>query len=214
MINFIFSRILPFLLPFLVAASVAASGCRFAFVNLSRYSLGSGIHSFLRDTHSNMEDRVMGAAGLRIGASNAEGTQGCKNRTGQSPVFSHPKAAKVTAGFKVIRQSAEGRESDPFEPTDDTDLIRGELELWGAVLLQAIEDYRRRGAGYEVAVNGMRLRGSYYDREIRRDERRAEEWFKAKDEDLGSFLWICDLLRLDPKRVWARIREKDFVLAL
>lgn len=90
----------------------------------------------------------------------------------------------------------------------------GVLELWGAVLLQAIEDYQRKGAGFDMAVNGIRLRGWYYDREIRRDRRRAEEWFKSNREDMGSFRWICDLLKLDPDRVWARIKQKDFVLTL
>lgn len=93
-----------------------------------------------------------------------------------------------------------------------TGASRGLLELWGAVLLQAIEDYRRKGAGFDVAVNGIRLRGWYYDREIRRDKRRAEEWFKSDNEDVGSFRWICDILKLEPGRVWARIKERDFAL--
>lgn len=125
----------------------------------------------------------MKAVELSIEASGKEGAQGGENRTGQYPVF--PGA---------------------------TDATRGDLELWAAVLLQAIEDYHRKGAGFELAVNGFRLRGWYYDREIRRDKRRAEAWFKSKCEDVGSFLWICDILKLDPGRVWARTRERNFVL--
>jgi hypothetical protein len=88
------------------------------------------------------------------------------------------------------------------------------LGLWSAVLLQAIEDYHRKGTGYEVAVNGFKLRGWYYDREMRRDRRRAEGWFKSKNQDVGSFLWICDILQLNPDRVWEKIREKNFKLIL
>ncbi|MGC8490798.1 MAG: hypothetical protein ACP5SH_03570 [Syntrophobacteraceae bacterium] len=106
-------------------------------------------------------------------------------------------------------ENRSGKPSPYFGAEGDSD---GVLELWGAVLLQAIEDYQRKGAGFDMAVNGIRLRGWYYDREIRRDKRRAEEWFKSNKEDMGSFRWICDLLKLDPGRVWARIKEKDFVL--
>ncbi len=94
----------------------------------------------------------------------------------------------------------------------ETSPIRGELELWGAVLLQAIEDLRRKGSGYEVAVNGVRVRGWYFNQELRREKRKAQDWFKSKIVEVGSYLWICDLLGLDPERVWDRIRQPGFIL--
>ena len=92
--------------------------------------------------------------------------------------------------------------------------ISGELELWGAVLFQAIDDYRRKGSAFEIPVNGIKLRGWYYDREIRADKRRAEAWLKSTGRGVGSYLWICDLLGIDPSSVWARIREPNFVLGV
>lgn len=143
-----------------------------------------------------------------IEAGGEEATQGGENRTGQ---FS-PGRAPAAAGFQKIPRPAGLRRAGVFEHSGATGATRGVLELWAAVLLQAIEDYHRKGSGYEVALNGIRLRGWYYDREMRRDKRRAEAWFKSTSEEVGSFLWICDILKLDPSRVWARIKERDFAL--
>jgi hypothetical protein len=118
------------------------------------------------------------------------------------------------AGFKISTRRSQGQPGKCFEPAAAVKETDGELGLWSAVLLQAIEDYRRKGTGYEVAVNGLKLRGWYYDREMRRDRRRAEQWFKSQNQNVGSYLWICDILQLDPDRVWARIREKNFALTL
>ncbi|MGC9196292.1 MAG: hypothetical protein ACP5IL_12675 [Syntrophobacteraceae bacterium] len=128
--------------------------------------------------------------------------------------FDCPKTSRAAAGFKGSTPPAGDQLCDYFEPVAAAAETDGELGLWSAVLLQAIEDYHRKGAGYEVAVNGIKLRGWYYDREMRRDRRRAEGWFKSTNQSVGSFLWICDMLQLDPDRVWARIREKNFALTL
>jgi hypothetical protein len=154
-----------------------------------------------------MEDRGMKAVKLEIEANG-------ENRTGQSELSALRKSARTAEGFQTVRRPSGGLTSDPFEPASPREENTGELELWGAVLLQAIEDYHRKGAGYEVAVNGIRLRGWYYDKEMRRDKRRAESWFKSKSGEVGGFLWICDILELNPDRVWARIREKNFALTL
>ncbi len=154
----------------------------------------------------------MGAVKLTMETSGAQTAEGCEKRTGRSTELSRPRSAQSGGGIEMVPRITEEREGTDFEPAPASDAIRGELELWGAVLLQAIEDYHRKGSGYEVAVNGIRLRGWYYDREIRGDKRRAEAWFKSKSLELGSYLWICDLLGLDPERVWARIRQRGFVL--
>ncbi len=207
-----FACILPLLLPFLMPLVLPLLVAVLRLRILRDIAWGSGIHSFPGKSHSNMEDRDMGAVKLSIEASGREGTEGRGNRTGESFVFPLRSRAQAAAGFQIIPHPSGGSKSVDFEPAEATDASSGELELWGAVLLQAIEDYHRKGAGYEVAVNGIRLRGWYYDKEVRRDKRRAETWFKSKSEDVGSFLWICDLLKLDPDRVWARIREKNFAL--
>lgn len=156
----------------------------------------------------------MGAMKSKIETSGAQITEGCKNRTERSSELSRPNHAHGRGTIEMLPRITEEREGADFEPAAASDAVRGELELWGAVLLQAIEDFHRKGSGYEIAVNGIRLRGWYYDREIRRDKRMAEAWFKSKSVDPGSYLWICDLLGLEPERVWARIRQRGFALTL
>ena len=156
----------------------------------------------------------MEALRLRSKANHEERTKNGKRRPGRSSVVRHPMDAPQEGVSKVMPRFTGGPGCVDLDCAGDAEAISGELALWGAVLLQAIEDYRRKGAGYEVAVNGIKLRGWYYDREIGCDKRRAEAWFRSKSEDLGSYRWICDLLQLDPERVWARIREKDFALSL
>jgi hypothetical protein len=48
--------------------------------------------------------------------------------------------------------------------------------LWAAVLEQAIEDVNR---------------GGFY-------AQKARVWFQSKSEDVGSFLWVCWMLGIDP----------------
>jgi hypothetical protein len=71
----------------------------------------------------------------------------------------------------------------------------GERCLWTAVLLQAIEDC----AGYGVGKRA-RPRAQYF----------ARLWFKSANRDVGSFLWICDELELEPSSVRRRIASIDF----
>ena len=49
--------------------------------------------------------------------------------------------------------------------------------LWTAVLAQAVTD----------------AKGNYY-----RDREEAREWFLSENYETASFLWICDVLGLDP----------------
>ncbi len=132
--------------------------------------------------------------------------------SGLAQSFSLKKNARVADCLQGLSHFSVAEGEYDFESSGGGEVNIGELELWGAVLLQAIEDYHRKGAGYELAVNGIKLRGWYYDKEIRRDKRRAETWFKSKTREVGGFLWICDILELDPDRLWARIREKNFAL--
>lgn len=88
----------------------------------------------------------------------------------------------------------------------------GLFDLWGAVLLQAIEDFHRKGPGFEIVMNGIRLHGLADSAETRRNKRNADAWFKSSREDVGSFIWICDLFKLDADRVRVKIKNKNFKL--
>jgi hypothetical protein len=83
-------------------------------------------------------------------------------------------------------------------------------KLWAAVINQASDD-----------INGVpdwRDKNSAHWRTIRRE--RAEAWLVSARTDCGSFLWICDTLRIDPSRIRTKIlngsqqNEKHFQGAL
>jgi len=70
-----------------------------------------------------------------------------------------------------------------------------ERRLWASVLIQAIRDL----AGYIVVPNKRdRARVQYH----------ARVWFTSNNRNVGSFLWICDELGVEPS--W--IRRKMFAL--
>ncbi|MFZ0931920.1 MAG: hypothetical protein WAN11_25200 [Syntrophobacteraceae bacterium] len=89
----------------------------------------------------------------------------------------------------------------------------GAFELWGAVLLQAIEDFHcEPGRGFGTVMDGIDLRWRTISTEIHRNKRNAAAWFGSSCEDVGSFLWICELLGLNADLVRAKVRDKNFKL--
>jgi hypothetical protein len=69
------------------------------------------------------------------------------------------------------------------------------LGLWAAVMYVAIEDSRGRGA---VPTGLTREKRPVVMGEIRD---RACAWMSSQEQTVGSFLWICTLLELDPDAV-------------
>jgi len=98
--------------------------------------------------------------------------------------------------------------AEDFEMENSADINRGELELWGAVLLQAIEDLQLRGPVFEVVMNGIKLKSRKEGITMRRNRNNAAAWFRSSSDDVGSFLWICDLFGLDADIVRAEIKKK------
>jgi hypothetical protein len=85
--------------------------------------------------------------------------------------------------------------------------------LWAAVLLQAIEDYRRKPTVLEISVNKIQFRATRNDTEQQAGKRDAALWFAERERpgvqpEVGSFLWICDELGLDADVVRAQVRAK------
>jgi hypothetical protein len=69
--------------------------------------------------------------------------------------------------------------------------IVDERRLWAGVLVQAIRDC----VGYIAAPNKReRARVQYF----------ARLWFADDNREVGSFLWVCDQLELEPS--WIRRR--------
>jgi len=99
------------------------------------------------------------------------------------------------------------------EPMETPDGNRGAFELWGAVLLQAIEDFHcKQGRDFETVMNGIKVRWRTNSAEMRRNKRSAAAWFGSSCEDAGSFLWICDLFGLNADLVRAKVKDKNFKL--
>jgi hypothetical protein len=67
-----------------------------------------------------------------------------------------------------------------------------EMVLWSRVLLQAIWDL----AGIKLKVQKS---------EAPRLQRRTRAWFLSTKDSVGSFIWICNILALDPDAVRERV---------
>ena len=57
-----------------------------------------------------------------------------------------------------------------------------EADLWIEVILQAMRDLSARKASDEVALA----------------KRSAQRWFMSGDEEVGSFIWTCHMLNVEP----------------
>lgn len=68
--------------------------------------------------------------------------------------------------------------------------FRGPLAVWWAVLDLAVKDARREGyCNYYQAQNYERIKQN------------AIAWFKSESKEMCSFLWICEVLDLNPDKV-------------
>ena len=69
--------------------------------------------------------------------------------------------------------------------------ILPEAELWTAVILQAIDDLGRR--------TRLSPRSAQTD---------AKEWFASEDDAVGSFIWACHVIDIDPSFIRSRLAKK------
>lgn len=70
------------------------------------------------------------------------------------------------------------------------------LELWKRILQQA-KQYYVSGPTEEELQDYARVAGED-----------AESWIESNSEEVGSFVWACDLLDLEPSAVRAAWRRK------
>lgn len=66
--------------------------------------------------------------------------------------------------------------------------ILPEAELWTAAILQAIDDL---------------------DRPTSATQHSAREWFSSESNAVGSFIWTCHVINIDPNFVRSRLAKKN-----
>ena len=74
------------------------------------------------------------------------------------------------------------------------DPLSPEKKLWSAVL----EDAFRCCVNGNVSGEGSRVRKQ-------EEIKNARAWFLSQDTGIGTFIWICEKLDLDPKKILDRI---------
>jgi hypothetical protein len=84
-------------------------------------------------------------------------------------------------------------------------------DLWAAVLLQAILDYRHCSRPLEVSINRISYGTQRNDITLQANKRNAALWFSERERrgvqpEVGSFLWVCDVLGLDADVVRAKVK--------
>lgn len=74
------------------------------------------------------------------------------------------------------------------------DPLSPEKKLWSAVL----EDAFRCCVKGHVSTESSRVRKQ-------EEIKSAKAWFLSEETDIGTFLWICEKLDLDPKKILNRV---------
>jgi hypothetical protein len=67
-----------------------------------------------------------------------------------------------------------------------------EAELWTAVILQAIDDLDRR-----TSLTPRSAQDS------------AREWFASESDAVGSFIWTCHVINVDPNFIRSQLAKKN-----
>jgi len=92
----------------------------------------------------------------------------------------HPQAQEAITGGQIERIAWLAKSAEN-EACED---------LWQAVLEQAVKDARGTRRYHSIV-------------------KEAREWFRSENEEPGSFLWVCRILRLDPEAVRGAV-EKEY----
>jgi hypothetical protein len=103
------------------------------------------------------------------------------------------------AAFLIFSSVDEARRCETPEAWQEK---RSCMALWAAVLIRAYDDYW-----------GKLTNWGEYNRE-RRVVDEARRWFTSDRKGVSSFLWVCEVLGLDPEAIRKRIAQgarKDFL---
>lgn len=84
---------------------------------------------------------------------------------------------------------------------------RAPRELWAAVLKQAIEDAVNGPpqAETEAAAANLFCTPEDYVEAVKHD---ARHWMADEENEPRRFLWVCDVLGLDPQYVRGQVKER------
>jgi hypothetical protein len=75
--------------------------------------------------------------------------------------------------------------------TDTDHPFLAEVELWTEVILQAIDDLDKRTAFSS-----------------RSNQVSAKEWFDSDADEIGSFVWACQAINVDPNFIRSQLAKK------
>ncbi|ABK45153.1 hypothetical protein Mmc1_2657 [Magnetococcus marinus MC-1] len=80
--------------------------------------------------------------------------------------------------------------------------MEAEIDLWRAVLAQAISDTTK------LLEKGKKKPKLWNDHLFRMDVRHLRRWFLSQSKEPGSFRFVCEVLDLDHARALGRIQEQ------
>jgi hypothetical protein len=89
-----------------------------------------------------------------------------------------------------MQPNSRNRFSGVCDPCLDRSILP-EAKLWTAVILQAIDDLDRRTSFSPTSAKDS-----------------AREWFASESDEVGSFMWTCHIIDVDPSFIRSRLAKK------
>lgn len=77
-----------------------------------------------------------------------------------------------------------------------SDCYNGQRTVWSAALVNALQDWYGN-----ATTSGLKPKYKQYYQNL------AVEWFASDDDFVGSFIFICGVLELDPDKIRRRLRK-------
>lgn len=75
-------------------------------------------------------------------------------------------------------------------------MAEGYTRLWAAVLEQAIKDVQGDARARKGKVKSIFSEGAW-------------TWFNSESQEIGSFLWTCNMLGLEPDFILSLVTQQD-----
>jgi hypothetical protein len=75
-------------------------------------------------------------------------------------------------------------------------MSEGYIRLWAAVLEQAIKDVQGDARARKGKVRSIFSEGAW-------------TWFHSESQEIGSFLWTCHMLGLEPDFILTLVTQQD-----
>ncbi len=75
-------------------------------------------------------------------------------------------------------------------------MAEGYTRLWAAVLEQAIKDVQGDARAHKGKVRSIFSEGAW-------------TWFRSESQEIGSFLWTCNMLGFEPDFILTLVTKQD-----